>query len=153
MFTTAQLANGSWIATYEYGGAPGFSSYQFAAYYKIAADPLSFGASTGYPVIASDGTQMFSSPYVVTSSYGGKHGSVIMNAASSGAVYVNTQGAALGSHWVAYATPQPSAYTRNLRVLQGRPKWLMITGAGILPPAGGNNKVSTSVVDLSMIEY
>ena len=137
----------------QYGGAPGFTSYQFQAYYKIAADPLSFGNSTGYPIIATDGSTIFSSPYVVTSSYGGKHGSIIVNAESSGNVLINTEGGALGSHWVSYATPQPSAYTRNLRVLQGHPRYLMITGAGYLPPANGLNKVSTSVVDLSVIEY
>jgi sucrose-6-phosphate hydrolase SacC (GH32 family) len=52
MATVAQLPNGKYVMTYEYGGAP---EKNFAIYYKISADPEAFGSVTGQVLKSTDG--------------------------------------------------------------------------------------------------
>ena len=148
MTTVAQLPNGKYIMTYEYGGAPGFSSYTFAVYYRIADDPRRFNEAAGQMVQAG-GVKPQGSPYVVWSSVGGKDGSIIVSSGSNQPVFVNR---ALGdvNKWEAYNVAQPVAYTRHLRVLRSDPAALLIMGAGVLPPST-TNQVSLSVVDLKAL--
>ncbi|KAF1979018.1 glycoside hydrolase family 93 protein [Bimuria novae-zelandiae CBS 107.79] len=144
----AKLPNGKFIMTYEYGGGPGFSTYQFPLYYKIVSDPEKFGAATGVPVISTDGTQPKGSPYVVWSPVGGKNGTIIASAHSNTEIFINKK---LGdpSAWVKVASPETTHYTRHLRVLQD-PTKLLIAGGGQLPPSS-TNKVQVSVMDISKL--
>lgn len=147
MPTVARLPDGRFIMTYEYGGGPGFSNYQFPVYYKIVSDPEKFGAATGVPLKTSDGSQPTGSPYVVWSSVGGKNGTIIASAHSNSEIFVNTQ---LGEGpWKKVASPEQNAYTRHLRVLQDQKK-LLIMGGGQLPPSS-TNKISVSVMDISKL--
>ena len=147
MPTVARLPDGRFIMTYEYGGGPGFSNYQFPVYYKIVSDPEKFGAATGVPLKTSDGSQPTGSPYVVWSSVGGKNGTIIASAHSNSEIFVNTQ---LGEGpWRKVASPEQNAYTRHLRVLQDQKK-LLIMGGGQLPPSS-TNKISVSVMDISKL--
>lgn len=146
MTTVTELPNGKFLMTYEYGGAPGFSSYSFPVYYRVNDSPLKFNNSVGQPVIAGS-IQPFSSPYVTWSSLGGPNGTVIVSSGTNQQIFTNR---ALGdvSSWKAFNVPQPVAYTRHLRVFKDDPSALLIMGAGHLPPSTTNN-VSLSVVDLA----
>lgn len=150
MPTVARLPNGKFVMAYEYGGGPAItSSYQFPVYFKVAADPEKFGAATGISLKTTDGYIPSGSPYVVWSPVGGKNGTIIVSASSSGDVYVNTALAEPGTPWRRVATPELSAYTRHLRVLNDSSK-LLIMGAGQLPPST-TNKVELSVMDISSL--
>lgn len=145
MTTVIQLPNGKYMMTYEYGGGPGYSSYSFPVYYRVAASPLEFNSTPGHAIVAKDGTAPIGSPYIVWSSEGGKDGTIIVSDGSHSEIFVNR---ALGAdnQWEKYSTPQPVAYTRHLRVFREDPNRLLIMGAGHLPPSTTNN-VSLSVVD------
>ncbi|KAL2018681.1 hypothetical protein VTK56DRAFT_516 [Thermocarpiscus australiensis] len=150
MTTVARLPNGKYIMTYEYGGGPAIpSSYQFPVYYKVASDPEQFGPATGISLKTSDSFIPTSSPYVVWSPVGGKNGTIIVSAQSSGDIYINTGLAEAGTPWRRVATPEANAYTRHLRVLKD-PTKLLIMGAGQLPPST-TNKVQLSVMDISKL--
>lgn len=138
MASVAALPNGNYILTYEYGGAPGSSS--FPVYYRISSSPLAFNSATGQELSAS-GTTLNSSPYVVYSSAGG--GMIVVSGSSSGSIFVNKNLGSSGS-WVQYSTPQPGAYSRSLTVMDD-PAYLLLMGAGY---QGGNNQVTGSVVKL-----
>ncbi|KAK4103761.1 glycoside hydrolase family 93 protein [Parathielavia hyrcaniae] len=150
MPTVAKLPNGKYIMTYEYGGSPVLSGYQFPVFFKVVSDPEAFGAAEGAVLRTTDGYVPTGSPYVVWSPVGGANGTIIASAHSSGDVYVNTGLAEPGTPWRRVATPQPNAYTRHLRVLSNDPSKLLIMGAGQLPPST-TNKVSLSVMDISKL--
>lgn len=133
--------------TFEYGGAPGFTSYTFAVYYKIAPTPLHFNASTAHPIIGTDGSIPESSPYITWTPVGGPQGTILVSCGSSTSLWTNRAGGALGSPWVRVPTPQGVAYTRHLRVLEGNPNALLVMGAGLLPPVN-NTAVSVSMLDV-----
>lgn len=146
MTTVAQLPNGKFIMTYEFGGGPTSSTaYEFPAYYRIADSPLLFNSSTGYPIITPNGTQPTSSPYVVWSPVGGPDGTIAVSTGTYSPIFVNQ---ALGKldAWREVATPESVSYSRHLRVLRN-PDRLLIMGAGALPPAT-DNTVTVSVIDL-----
>jgi hypothetical protein len=140
MPTVAALPNGKWIMTYEYGGGPGFSNYQFPVYYRISDSPLTFNSAPGYP-ITINGVTPTSSPYVVWSPAGGANGTIAVSAHSSTQVFINTKLGDRGSR-VAYNTPQSGAYSRHLRVMDD-PTHLLIMSAGWL---GGDNWVTLSIM-------
>jgi len=143
MPTVAQLPNGKFIMTYEYGGGPVIKNYNFPVYFKISADPEKFGQVTGISIRSTDGTYPVGSPYVVWSSAGGSNGTIIVGTGTQGEVFLNN-GLGEGS-WRKVGTPEGVSYTRHLRVLQdGR---LLIMGAGKLPPST-TNKVTVTVMDV-----
>jgi len=147
MPTVALLPNGKYIMAYEYGGGPGFASYQFPVYYKTAADPEQFGAAQGVPLRATDGTQPTGSPYVVWSPVGGANGTIVVSGHSNVEIFVNTM---LGQGpWRKVASPETTHYTRHLRVLRDTTK-LLIMGGGQLPPST-TNKIQVSVMDISKL--
>lgn len=147
MPTVAELPNGKYIYAYEYGGAPGSRSYSYPIYYRIGEDPRNFKAAPEFPLVAGRLTPT-SSPFVTWTPFGGPNGTILVSAYQA-ELFVNR---ALGDPkaWVSYRVPQPSAYTRHLRILQDRPELLMIMGAGNLPPSN-SNRVSLSVVDLGQL--
>ncbi|KAL2147770.1 hypothetical protein VTI28DRAFT_5542 [Corynascus sepedonium] len=147
MPTVAKLPNGKYIMTYEHGGSPVLSGYQFPVHYKVVSDPETFGAATGVPLETTDGYIPTGSPYVVWSSVGGDNGTIIASAHSSGDIYINTGLAEPGSTWKRVATSEKNAYTRHLRVLND-PTKLLILGAGQLPPST-TNRVEVGVMDIS----
>ncbi len=152
MTTVTQLPDGNYIMTYEYGGGPlatdpsSSTGYHFPAYYRIAANPLEFNNSVGYPIIAQDGTQPTSSPYIAWSSVGGPNGSIIVSAASNEEVFVNRELGAVDA-WEKVVTPERASYSRQVRVMKNNPDHVLLIGGGNLPPAV-NNTVTVSVIGL-----
>lgn len=84
MTTVALLPNGKYIMTYEYGGGPlqNGTGYAFPVYYRINANPLDFDTAVGYPLIANNGIQPSSSPYVTWTPVGGPNGTIIVSVRS-----------------------------------------------------------------------
>ncbi|KAH6856825.1 hypothetical protein B0I37DRAFT_396316 [Chaetomium sp. MPI-CAGE-AT-0009] len=148
MPTVALLPNGKYIMTYEHGGSSVLPGYQFAVHYKLTSDPEAFGKAVGVPLRTIEGQIPTGSPYVVWSAAGGVNGTIIAGAHSSGDVFVNTDLAEPGTPWRRVVTQQDNAYTRHLRVLNGKgqPR-LLIMGAGQLPPST-TNRVTVTVMDI-----
>ena len=148
MTTVTRLPNGKYMMTYEYGGGPHNSGtdYQFPVYYRINSNPLDFKDSIGYPLVANDGTQPTSSPYITWSPIGGKNGTIIVSSGSLTEIFINQ---ALGATdaWMKVPTPEGVSYTRHLRVFKGNPNHLLIMGGGHLPPST-TNTITVSVIDL-----
>jgi hypothetical protein len=145
MPTIAQLPNGKFLMTYEYGGGPGASG--FPVYFKTASDPEKFGPATGVLLKATDGTVPTGSPYVVWSPVGGTNGTLIVSAHSHSDIFINKK---LGEGaWTRVATGETNHYTRHLRVLKDTTK-LLIMGGGQLPPST-TNKVQVTVQDISKL--
>ncbi|KAF2196269.1 neuraminidase [Delitschia confertaspora ATCC 74209] len=143
MPTVAELPNGKFIMTYEYGGGQTSGSYSFPVFFKIVSDPEKFGPATGRGIKATDGTIPNGSPYVVWSPAGGKNGTIIVSSSSHSEVFINTQ---LGEgSWKKVATPEGTSYTRHLRMLNDG--HLLIMGGGKLPPST-TNKVTVTVMDV-----
>ncbi|KAM0281072.1 hypothetical protein ACHAO9_010912 [Fusarium lateritium] len=153
MPTVAKLPNGEYIYAYEYGGGPNppaGSTYWFPVYYRLSKDPEKFLNKPHHKLATSDGTQPAGSPYVVWTPYGGKNGTIVLSCGTKSEIFTNQ---ALGdeSAWKKWKVPQPTAYTRALMTFKKDADLVMIMGGGILPPAGGNNTVSASVVRLSEV--
>lgn len=146
MTTIAQLPTGDYIMTYEWGH--NFSgSYSFPVTYRINANPLDFDSSEPVGIVASNtGTTPTGSPYVVWSSVGGENGTIVVSCGNLGSVFTN-QALGAADQWFERETPQPTAYTRHLRVFEEDPDKLLIMGAGVLPPST-TNEVSLSVVSI-----
>lgn len=148
MPTVTRLPNGKYIMVYEYGSGPAIPGpYRFPVYYKIVSDPERFGPATGVPLQTTDGYIPTGSPYVVWSPIGGRDGTLIVSAHSSGDIYINKGLGEAGTPWRRVATPEKNAYTRHLRVLND-PSKLLIMGAGQLPPST-TNVVQLSVMDIT----
>ncbi|KAH8648389.1 glycoside hydrolase family 93 protein [Xylariales sp. PMI_506] len=154
MPTVAQLPNGSYIYTYEYGGGPIISSgYSFPVYYRIAEDPRTFASAPANYIDPTTGPLAgvipVSSPYVVWTPVGGPHGSIVVSCGTQQGLYVNR---ALGdpAAWESFDIDQPVAYTRDLRVFRQNPDYLLVMGAGHLPPSTTNN-VTFSIYEISDI--
>ncbi|PSS07030.1 glycoside hydrolase family 93 protein [Amorphotheca resinae ATCC 22711] len=149
MTTVTHLPNGKYIMTYEYGGGPHVSGtdYEFPVYYRINDSPLEFNNSVGYPIIADDGTQPTSSPYITWSPIGGPNGTIIVSSGSYSQIFTNQKLGAVDA-WKIVPTPEGISYTRHLRVFKFIPDHLLIMGAGFLPPST-TNKVTVSVIDLA----
>ncbi|RAK82027.1 Oligoxyloglucan reducing end-specific cellobiohydrolase [Aspergillus fijiensis CBS 313.89] len=144
----AQLPNKDYIYIYEYGSFFNTSTYSFPLYFRIASDPEKIAAAEGQRLVVSDGTQPTSSPYVVWSPYGGKHGTIIASSGTQSSIFVNQN---LGQgEWTEIATPESTSYTRDLRVLsEDNGRYLLIAGGGVLN--GADNQVTASLVDLSTV--
>lgn len=148
MTTVTQLPNGNYIMTYEFGHTdPTTGEYGFPVYYRINANPLRFNESEGIPITAKNtGNSPEGSPYIVWSSVGGKHGTIIVSSGDYPQVWTNQALGAEGE-WYEWDVPAPTSYTRHLRVFQEAQDRLLIMGAGLLPPSTTNN-VSYSIVDI-----
>ncbi|KAK2768186.1 hypothetical protein FQN54_000038 [Arachnomyces sp. PD_36] len=145
------LPNGEYLFAYEYGGGPvgdgGDGGYHFPIFYRLSADPLDFNSSEGLPVTADDGTTIpTSSPYVTWSPVGNaENGTIVLSANSHSDIFVNQALGAVDA-WRRVPTEEDTSYTRHLRILSD-PKYLLIIGAGQLPPSDSNT-VHLGVMDL-----
>ncbi|KAF2186377.1 glycoside hydrolase family 93 protein [Zopfia rhizophila CBS 207.26] len=146
-----------YILTYEYGGGPVggevSSSYRYPVFYKVAENPLEFNKVEGKPVITADSSRTVpdASPYVIwTPRPGATDGSgiIIMNAGSSGDLYINNDGAGENS-WSIVRTTEAGGHSRSLRIIRspGKEK-LLISGAGYFGQVD-TNKVTCGVIDIS----
>ncbi|KAK8206696.1 hypothetical protein M8818_004530 [Zalaria obscura] len=142
MTTVVQLANGSYIMTYEFYGAV---EADFAVYYRINDNPLDFNNSPGQALISIDGTVPVSSPYVVWTPSGGPLGTIAVSCGTYSEIFLNHASGAPGA-WIKAETQEPISYTRSLRVLPNENR-ILIAGGGVL--SGTNNSVTASVVDIS----
>ncbi|KAJ6464685.1 hypothetical protein C8R47DRAFT_1224750 [Mycena vitilis] len=142
MTTIAQLPNGQFIMTYEFGGAP---EADFAAYFRIASSPLAFNSATGRVIRAITGELPKSSPNVAWTAHGGVNGTIIVSANSHTGVFVNTVLAAPGSSWTYVATNATSSYTREVRILPTNSQ-ILLTGGGTL--GGTENSVTGTILQL-----
>lgn len=153
MPSVALLPNGQYIFAYEYGGGPlgldgdgdsdhddgdGNDDYHFPVFYRLSEDPLDFDSSPGIPVTADDGVTIpTSSPYVTWSPVGNpENGTIILSSNSHSDVFVNQALGAIDG-WRRIPTGEDTSYTRHLRVLSD-PSYLLIMGAGVLPPSDSN---------------
>ncbi|KAF7719590.1 Exo-alpha-L-1,5-arabinanase [Penicillium ucsense] len=140
-----KLPNGQYIYIYEYGSFFNTSSYSFPLYYRLSSDPQSFASATHHKLVVSSGTKPTSSPYVVWTPYGGKHGTIIASSGTQSTLFINK---ALGQgEWTEIQCPEPHSYTRSLKVLsKDKGRYLLVNGAGVLN--GAANKVTVTVMDL-----
>ncbi|KAK8049890.1 BNR/Asp-box repeat protein [Apiospora phragmitis] len=149
MPTVARLPNGQYIYVYEYGGGPNPAttdgSYSFPMFYRLSADPEAFMQAEHHPLVTTGGDVPTGSPYVVWSPAGGEDGTIIVSSGCCSEVYMNR---ALGAEdaWEKVATPAGSSYTRSLMVFQEDPSYVLIAGAGKLPPS------TTNTVQISVIK-
>ncbi|EPS44297.1 hypothetical protein H072_1697 [Dactylellina haptotyla CBS 200.50] len=125
MPTTAKLPNGDYIYAYKYGGGPGFSTYQFPVYYRLSKGPEAFSPTPGIQLNTPDGVVQNGSPYVVWTPYG-----------------IRETWDAMVSH----CNPRDKELYQKSDGSGG--KWILIAGAGKLPPST-NNDVTISVIDLA----
>ncbi|EPS34369.1 putative exo-alpha-L-1,5-arabinanase [Penicillium oxalicum 114-2] len=140
-----KLPNGEYIYIYEYGSFFNTSDYSFPIYYRLSSDPESFAAAEHHKLVVSSSTQPTSSPYVVWTPYGGRHGTIIASSGTQGTLFINKN---LGrGEWTEIQSPEPHSYTRSLRILsEGKGRYLLVNGAGVL--SGSANKVTVTVMDL-----
>ncbi|KAJ7160211.1 hypothetical protein C8R46DRAFT_1353961 [Mycena filopes] len=124
MTTIAQLPNGQYIITYEYGGTGGFGIY-----YRLSNSPLTFNGATGLVIRATTGEVPTSSPNVVWTAHGG----------------VNAL-AAPGSPWTYVLANGTRSYAREVRVLPSNNQ-IMLTGGGTL--GGSTNSVTGTILQLA----
>ncbi|KAI8809306.1 Sialidase [Cladochytrium replicatum] len=157
MPTIALLPNGKYIMTYEHGGAPEvvvliwISQGNFAIFFKIAADPFSFGSANATVLRLNDNTVPTSSPYVIWTPVGGSTGAgtIVVSAYSSSDLFLNQN---LGAGpWTRLTTPAPSAYSRHISV-GFKPKDIVIVSGGRLGE-GPNNKVTFSARDVNGCQW
>ncbi|KAJ7364835.1 BNR/Asp-box repeat protein [Mycena albidolilacea] len=142
MTTIAQLPNGKYILTYEYGGAP---EGGFAVYFRVSSSPLTFDSVAGSVIRAATGELPTSSPNVAWTAHGGANGTIIVSANSHTGVFVNTALAAPGSPWTYVATNATRSYTREVRILPSNNQ-ILLTGGGTL--GGSANSVTGTILQL-----
>lgn len=143
MTTVARLKNGDYFMLYENGGGlNAANSGLFPVYYRIASDPRKFDEAEEI-VINVGGIVPTGSPYVVGSPSGGKHGTIVVSAASHSEIFINTAGGAPDA-WTMHKTTHASTYSRSLLVMDD-PDYLLILGAGHL---NGTNTVTDPIMRL-----
>ena len=138
-----KLPTGSYMMTYEYGGGPDYSDYQFPVYYKISRNPLAFDSVQGRPVKTTDGYVPKGSPSNIWTSVGGANGTIVVSAASNAELYINRKNGE--GPWTVLKTNSPAAYTRYLDV-GFNPKDIAIIAGGQLGQ-GPTNKVTFTATE------
>ncbi|KAG9720798.1 BNR/Asp-box repeat protein, partial [Aureobasidium melanogenum] len=141
MAIVSALPLGQYIVTYEFYGA---KEVDFAVYYRISNDPTNFNASVGYPLVATDGSVPYGSPYNVWTPVGGDLGTIVVSCGNLGEVYLNHNLGAPGA-WTKINTVEPASYSRSLLVLPGQED-ILIAGGGVLN--GEDNSVTASSVNI-----
>lgn len=144
MTTVTKLPDDNYMMTYEYGGGPGFSTYMFPVYYKIAPSPLLFENVVGLPIKAPGSDQPTSSPYVTWSPTEGVNGTIVVSCGNLEQIFINRALGAVDA-WEVMEVPLGASYTRSLRILD-EDGHLLVIGGG--PLGGSMNNVSLSIVDI-----
>ncbi|GAB7355791.1 hypothetical protein MBLNU459_g6471t1 [Dothideomycetes sp. NU459] len=121
MPSVSSLPNGKWILSFEKCS----TKTGCIATYILASDPLNFAAGRTYTLRSTDGTIPSSSPYNVWTPYGGPNGTLIMNAASDTAIFVN------------HANGDPNEWLRYIQLMSG----------GTI--GAKSNQVTTAILDLA----
>lgn len=141
MPVVSKLPTGQYMMSYEYGGGPDYSTYQFPAYFKLSTNPLNFGGVTGKVVKTTDGYVPTSSPYNIWTSVGGVNGTIVLNTGSDTSLFINRANGQ--GPWTRLATNAPASYSRSLGV-GFNPKDIVIVGAGALGGATTNHVTITA---------
>jgi hypothetical protein len=134
-----QLGNGQYILTYEYCGAP---SGGCPVYYKISANPETFGSVTGVQLITTDGIKPSANPYNAWLPTGGPDGTIVVSAYSDQELYASND---YGATWHRMFDNTPAGYSRGLLPLADG-KSLLVTSGGVLT-TNGSNKVTYGIDD------
>lgn len=107
----------------------------FPVFYKIAKHPNRFGKAQSHKLVTEKGYTPTSSPWVAWTEAGGSKGTLIVNAKSSGDLFVNYN-YGRGS-WKVIRSAAPAAYSRSLQI--GKiPNEIMIASAGSYKGSVGN---------------
>lgn len=138
----SKMSNGQYFYTYENGGAP---EGDFAVYFKISSNPLSFGSVTGKPLKTADGHVPTSSPFNIFTSAGGSSGTLVVSANSDSDLFIN-HNYGQGS-WTRLTSQGGNGYSRSLAVGYN-PKDILIVNGGRLGQ-GSTNKVTASARDVN----
>lgn len=155
MTTVAHIeSTNKYIMTFEYGGGPvngNMSTYDYPVFYKVADSPLEFGKAGMLPIISNDGSQTIpiGSPYVLwTPKPYGKHGEgvLMMNAASSGKLFINDDSAGVDG-WRMVDVGQQKAYSRSLRIIDVLGKRKLLLGNG-----GNMTDIELNHVQVGVVE-
>jgi hypothetical protein len=142
MATVAQLPNGNYVMTYEYGGAP---EANFAVYYKISSDPEAFGSVTGTVLRSTDGYVPTSAPYITWLPTGGPNGTLVVSGQSTTDLFLNTQNGAAGT-WTRIASNTPGGYSRGMVPLADGHSLEIFSGGHLT--STGLNPVTYGTIDL-----
>lgn len=142
MPSVSKLPNGQWILTFENCS----TQSGCVATYILAASPLNFAAGVTHVLKSTDGTIPSSSPYNVWTPYGGVNGTIIANAASDTAIFINEANGD-PNEWVRVDTPQARSYTRQIRVASNTQYIQLMSGGSI---GATSNEVTTAILDLSL---
>ncbi|GAB3395714.1 hypothetical protein GCM10027568_28220 [Humibacter soli] len=116
MTSVAQLPNGQWIMTFEYGqpddpANPDQNNYTYWVNYRLASDPELFDSSPSIRIIVP-GTPPNSSPIVSWSNSGGPNGTIIVTNNDTQDFLINRD---LGdpNKWLRLSSPMPAGYSRQ----------------------------------------
>ena len=131
------------MMTYEYGGGPDYSDYQFPVYFKISKDPLAFDSVQGRPVKTTSGYVPKGSPSNIWTSVGGANGTIVVSAASNAELYINRKNGE--GPWTVLNTNAPAAYTRYLDVGFNAKDIAIIAGGQL--GQGSTNKVTFTATE------
>lgn len=111
MATVAYIAStDSYILTYEYCG-----SQNCNVRYRIATSPLEFQNAKDYAVFTSDGTRPSSSPYVVHTTNTAGQPIIMLNAMSSGDLWINND--VVNEYWTTVNVGENAQYSRSILIM------------------------------------
>lgn len=139
----SKMSNNQYFLTYENGGA---AEVDFAVYYKIVSNPLSFGKIQGQALRTVDGHVPYGSPYNIWTPVGPlQQGTVVVNANSDSDCFINHNYGT--GNWTRLTTQAYADYSRSLAVGLN-PKDIVIVSGGALG-MGPTNHVYMAARDVN----
>ncbi|KKA30496.1 hypothetical protein TD95_002068 [Thielaviopsis punctulata] len=144
MAAVTALPNGQWMYAYEVCGAASACH----VHYRLCATPYDAADSTGIVLTTTAGGQLTSSPTLTWSPVGGANGTLVISSGSQAQVFTNQMLGAPDA-WVPRSVPNPSSYSRWVKVFENDLSKLIIASGGVL--GGTNNKIEYSVVDINTL--
>lgn len=114
-------------AVYEYGGAP---EGNYTIYYKRAKTPLQFGPASRKLLKPTEGEYPIASPNVVWTPYGGPQGTIVVAAATSKNLFLNTRGGE--GLWTILETASHKTYAPALAVSPKDPSVIYIAAGATI---------------------
>lgn len=148
MAVVAKIGNtGRYIMVYEFCGVPGCQ-----VYYKVATSPYSFGAVAGNPVIANDGSKLYSAPYVIWTPNQQRNdgsGLIMISGASREQLFVNDDNASTTAFRLV-DIGQWTSHSRQLSIISSdNQNRLMVSNGGQMNSASiPCNFVATGIVNI-----